>query len=528
MLLSNLTIRRKFTLLLAFQAIFLMLVAFLGWRSIGMNQSGLQQAGLDLSKSQAISRILNDMNVMRTVHVSILAAAKNEAYVAKRWERLTTYEARAKEAITHIRALAWSPEEKPFVETGLRATEGYIEGFQALLQQAKARKEEAASGELMEGNVQLARESRVTFEKLEAEVQKRAMDTTNGLLRTSDRSKTFILVASLLALAVGIAITRAVALQVARAADEVANAMTAMSGGDLTTRCAVASRDELGSIAGHLNQTIQALSRDIQAIALIAERAASGATELAATTDQLSGATSEISDGAEQQRLAMAQSSASLGEMGSSIQEVREATHQAGRLSDASLSASASGAQSVQEAIQAMGAIRESSDRVSRITGVISDIARQTNLLSLNAAIEAAKAGEAGAGFAVVAEEIRKLAERSGSAAKEITELIQESSDRVRFGVGSVEAVKATLSTLERNVQDFTTTMKGIARAMEEQGQASEAVSVAMGTTMSLTERNASATTELASSLTETARTVEELASLSQQLRQLTTRFRLS
>jgi methyl-accepting chemotaxis protein len=175
-----------------------------------------------------------------------------------------------------------------------------------------------------------------------------------------------------------------------------------------------------------------------------------------------------------------------------------------------------------------MHAIEDSSTRVGKITAVIAEIAGQTNLLSLNAAIEAAKAGEHGRGFAVVAEEIRKLAERSASAAEEIDALILESGQRVEAGTGSVGAVSRSLGAIEGGIRDNADRIRSIALAMEEQSKASEEVVQAVATTAQLTERNASATTQLASTTQEITRTIEELAHMANELRQLTTRFKLA
>jgi len=290
----------------------------------------------------------------------------------------------------------------------------------------------------------------------------------------------------------------------------------------------VAGSDELNHISQSLNQAIVQLRDDIQAMAQIAEQNASSATELSATGDQMNGATSEISRGADQQREAVGKSSAALGEMAESIQSARRGAETAERLSEGSLSASREGLRCAGESTQAMGAIRESSEKVGRITTLIAEIARQTNLLSLNAAIEAAKAGEQGKGFAVVAEEIRKLAERSGGAAKEIFGLIQESSQRVELGVQAVAAVARNLASIEQDVRLSAEQIHVIARALEAQSRTGADAVTAMGATLAFTERNASATTQLASSVIETARTIDELAHLAGDLRQRIQRFRVA
>ena len=132
----------------------------------------------------------------------------------------------------------------------------------------------------------------------------------------------------------------------------------------------------------------------------------------------------------------MERSSAALEEMNANIQQVKQSTLRAEELAARSQEAGQQGLMAVKDTGRAMEAIEESSSKVNRIITVITDIARQTNLLSLNAAIEAAKAGAMGKGFAVVAEEVRKLAERSGTAAKEITALILGRHPAVRHGPG--------------------------------------------------------------------------------------------
>jgi methyl-accepting chemotaxis protein len=141
------------------------------------------------------------------------------------------------------------------------------------------------------------------------------------------------------------------------------------------------------------------------------------------------------------------------------------------------------GRENAGQAVAAMAAIQESSQRVAKVTTVIADIAKQTNLLSLNAAIGTAKAGHQGKGFAVVAEEIRKLAERSANAA---------------------------------------------AQAMQHEARASKEMTGTMNGLIQVADRNASASLELSASITETNRTIEELTKLAVQLRDLAHTFTLA
>ena len=152
-LLAHLPIGRKFSVVLLLQTLFLALVGFLGLHGIESSQRGVKEVGAELAKAQAVARVLNDTNVLRTVHVSMIAAAKNEAYLAKRRERLTTYEARLAESLAKLAALPWTPETSPLAEKGARAVKAYCAGFAAALEQAKALKGGEASGEIGRAHV---------------------------------------------------------------------------------------------------------------------------------------------------------------------------------------------------------------------------------------------------------------------------------------------------------------------------------------------------------------------------------------
>jgi methyl-accepting chemotaxis protein len=213
-------------------------------------------------------------------------------------------------------------------------------------------------------------------------------------------------------------------------------------------------------------------------------------------------------------------------EMYANTKQVQQNTERAGKLATAAVVATDEGVKSVQLTHTAMTAIQESSEKVNKITVVIQEIARQTNLLSLNAAIEAAKAAQHGKGFAVVAEEVRKLSERSAHAAKEITAQTEESRNRVSLGVSAAAEAADSLGIIGSNIHDNASLTKSIAEAMEEQGRANQEVVKAVEVTSGMVERNASATVELAASMQETSRTTDELANLAARLKGLVARFK--
>ena len=138
-----------------------------------------------------------------------------------------------------------------------------------------------------------------------------------------------------------------------------------------------------------------------------------------------------------------------------------------------------------------MRAISGSSARIADIVGVIDGIAFQTNILALNAAVEAARAGEQGKGFAVVASEVRTLAQRSAAAAKEIKQLIEDSTQKVGVGSAQVERAGATMREIEDSVQRVTSLMGEISAASEEQSSGIDQVNRAVAQMDNVTQQNA-------------------------------------
>lgn len=293
---------------------------------------------------------------------------------------------------------------------------------------------------------------------------------------------------------------------------------TDIESGDLTQTADVDSQDELGQLLISLNNMSHSLNNIVSGIISKAENTASMALELSSSVTEVSATTSEIAGASSDTHHAVETTSTAITEMGSNIQQLSQNIRMMSENFETITTNTNRGAEAVQKSIESMGVIKESSEKIANIVNVITEIAGQTNLLSLNAAIEAAKAGEHGKGFAVVAEEVRKLAERSAGAAKEITELIHESTRQVDSGSEIIGNAGDALEEILGSVGETSALVHEINSASEEQARGVDEIIQSTDSVAELSTQNASSSEEISSTIHEVTRTVEELAQLSEQL----------
>jgi len=250
------------------------------------------------------------------------------------------------------------------------------------------------------------------------------------------------------------------------------------------------------------------------------------ATESAQTHNaavQVSSASHEMADGASRQAAALEESSASLHEMASMTTRNSESAQSAKGLAAEARTTADAGARDMTAMREAMNAIKSSSSEISKIIKTIDEIAFQTNILALNAAVEAARAGEAGAGFAVVAEEVRSLAQRSAQAAKETAAKIEDASAKSEQGAAISGQVSASLDKIVERIRQLDEMVGGIAQASTEQsegiGQLNQAVAGMDKITQSnaaLAQQSASSAEEMKSQSAEVKTAVNELLKMVQ------------
>ena len=319
------------------------------------------------------------------------------------------------------------------------------------------------------------------------------------------------------------------------------NELQTVAEGDLTQEATV-TEDITGAIADSVNYTVEELRQ-------LVGNVQNTATRVAQTTAQVESTSTELLAASTEQLREIRETGQSVLDMASRINEVSAQAQESSQVARQSLTAAESGLQAVQNAIGGMNSIRdqiqetskrikrlgESSQEIGEITELISDITEQTNVLALNAAIQAASAGEAGRGFSVVAEEVQRLAERSGDATRQISALVKaiqtDTQDAVaameRSTQGVVEGAKLSdsagtaLSEIDSVSRRLAELIEQISKSATREAASANVVADNIQHIFAVTEQTGEGTRS-------TATQVRELSRMAEELRQSVSRFKIA
>ena len=393
-------------------------------------------------------------------------------------------------------------------------------------------------------------------DKTITDMRKEMTDYGSGILNRSDAlytiqlerrdnesasANTIQLVSTLLVLLFGILAAVIITRQITRPLRETLEVVERIAGGDLSHNLRVTRRDDLGVLQqgiARMGTTLRELIGGIR----------DGVTQIASAAEELSAVTEQTSAGVNSQKIETDQVATAMHEMTATVQKVARNAEDASQAAAAADAEAREGDQVVNQAIdqierlavevgrstEAMAVLQQESDKIGSVMDVIKAVAEQTNLLALNAAIEAARAGEAGRGFAVVADEVRGLAQRTQKSTEEIQTLVaalQSGTQHVASVMNSSRSLTDSSVTLTRqagtSLQGITRTVSNIqsmnqqiAAAAEQQSAVAEEISRSIINVRDVSEQTAAASDE-------TAKSSIELARLGNQLQMMVSHFRI-
>ncbi len=341
--------------------------------------------------------------------------------------------------------------------------------------------------------------------------------------------------------------------------DEVVNAVEKIAGGDLRIAdLEIRSSDEIGILAHGINEMRQKLKTLLLGIARSSEKVAASSEELTASSQQGAESINMVADITTEMTEAANNQSDTVNKLQDTIDAMRAKMHVLhaeadvmGNAATHSAQNAAAGMEKVNVAInmmknvaaqvnnsaQVVGNLGKRSDEIGKIVGTISEIAEQTNLLALNAAIEAARAGEHGKGFAVVADEVRKLAEQSGSAASNISQLIntiqhdtvsavdsiEKGNTSVKEGMNFVLETGEAFKSIENQVEKLTASVRQSMQQIDEVNTISHEILSAVENVQDTTRKSSDLATSVSANTQEQAATMHEISEASRSLAELAT-----
>ncbi|MDO7927027.1 methyl-accepting chemotaxis protein [Pseudomonas sp. KFB-139] len=507
LVLGNISVRSKLTLGFVSVLLLTTLIAAFSWVEINI----LRERGQKLTAIAELNEIVRDMRIGRLSY-TIEASADRAAAVLSTNESLEAH-------YQDIRGMFHSPSDLKLLSQGVESSRRYRVHFQDFVQATQAH-DEAKARKAQDGlNTEVANLFEDSRQLHISQTTKRDNDV--------DQAKNLLVAAAIFALILGALAAWLITRLIVGPLKETLLAAERVAAGDLSVDITANRKDELGLLQASMQRMTVNLRELIGGIR-------DGVVQLASASEQLSAVTEQTTAGVTSQKSETDQVAVAMNEMAATVQEVARnaedasnaaiAAHDEARKSDEvvlqAIDQIGRLAEEVHHSTDAMNDLSRESDKIGTVLDVIKSVAQQTNLLALNAAIEAARAGEAGRGFAVVADEVRSLAQRTQASTEEIEGLVsslQNGTQKVAtildnslsLTKSSVELTRragTSLMSISRSVSTVEQMNTQIAAAAEQQSIVADEINRRVVNVRVISEQTFVASGETAMSSTELAR----------------------
>ncbi len=509
---KNITISKRLIVMVLCSIVALIVVGAVGLSAAIKAENGVTEVRDDSLAS--IKTLSSARNTFQRLRVNIYAHVLNtdDAAMDAIENEIKTLEASLNSDLKNYEKMLSNDEDRKILDTDRQTLSKYLTLLhEKLLPKSRKNETTAALAILTRDMREVAKQAEESLDKHVAFNENMADSYTNEVV-ASVSAAIKISIATILAAVLIIGVMGYLMLTSIRGAlnhirDRVSQVESSL---DFTLRISVQREDEIGVTAHALNRLLDKLQGNLKTILERAHSVAHSASQMATTSGQVAVASHQQSEAASNMAATVEEMTVSINHVGDRAQEADRISTESGTL--ASSGESIIGrtvndihqiSSTVNQAAERIRGLEENSQQISGVIAVIKEVADQTNLLALNAAIEAARAGEQGRGFAVVADEVRKLAERTATSTQEISSTIQT----MRSGAGDAA------TSMENVVSEVG---KGVASAQE----ANEAISkIGMGSrnAVEIVEEITSAIREQASAMTTIAQQVERIAQMSEE-----------
>jgi methyl-accepting chemotaxis protein len=485
---------------IGFGIILIMMVVMAITGIVSMKKMGTRLENIANISGPAMKNAEDALMAVTTIGSGIKTIAMLDDRKAQEAEKQNIDSARSryKEAMTKLEELDKSEKAKELIARAKEAISTAKSANNKVMELAQAGKKNEAINLIISESQPLTKKVEQTFAELFKYEEEFSASENNQARSVNSSGNMYLIIIGCIALIAGTATSLFFTRNIVKRLVSLTGTMKVVADGDLTCNVKVDGNDEIGDLGRSINQMLEALNGIVKSINETADQVAAASRQLSATSERIAGGTEEMAA----QTVTIATAGEELAATASDIAENSSwAADGAKQANDLATSGSEVVqkticgiqliAQRVKESANAVEGLGERSDQIGEIVGTIEDIADQTNLLALNAAIEAARAGEQGRGFAVVADEVRALAERTTQATKEIGSMIKAIQSETKNAVsimnkgvseaeqGAVEAVKSdqALTDILSQISTVSIQVSQIATAAEQQTATSSEIS---------------------------------------------------